>query len=142
MVRRLLIALAVFFALACAGVVPPVADTAIDWTAVAEEQVPEIVTRDPDGGERVTKLWLVVLDGQGLIRTGDSRWFGDIQRDPDVVFRVGGYAYPLRAEPVTDESLIERADSAFREKYGFQDWLIHPFGQPGKNVMRLVPREQ
>ena len=111
--RGLLIALAVCFAVGCAGVVPPAADTTIDWTAMAEERVPEIVTRDPDGSERVTKRWLVGLDGDGLIRTGDTRWFRN----------------------------IERADSAFREKYGFQDWLIHPFGEPDKNVMRLVPRE-
>lgn len=139
--RGLLIALAVCFASACAGVVPPAAESAIDWTAVAEERVPEIVTRDADGGERVTKLWLVVLDGEGLIRTGDTHWFGNIQRDPDVVFRVGGYAYPLRAELVTDDSLEKRTNAAFREKYGFQDWMIHPFGEPHKNVMRLVPRE-
>lgn len=139
--RGLLIAFAVFVGVACAGVVPPAADTAIDWTAVAEEAVPAIVTQDPDGSERVTKLWLVVLDGEGLIRTDDTRWFRNIQRDPNVVFRVGGSAYPLRAELATDDSLQERTNAAFREKYGFQDWLIHPFGEPDKNVMRLVPRD-
>jgi hypothetical protein len=140
--REILIACAVFVGVACAGAVPPAADTAIDWTAVAEEGVPTIVTQDPDGSERVTKLWLVVLDGEGLIRTDDTRWFRNIQRDPNVVFRVGGYAHPLRAELVTDDSLEERANAAFREKYGLQDWMIHPFGEPDKNVIRLVPREQ
>jgi hypothetical protein len=117
------------------------AETALDWDSVAGEGVATIVTRDPDGGERVTKLWLAVVDGEGLIRTGDSRWFQDIERDPNVVFRIGGYAHPLRAELVTDEALEKRANAAFREKYAWQDRLIHPFGEPDKNVMRLVPRQ-
>ena len=141
MQRGMLIACAVFAAVSCASTAPPVAETALDWQLVAEDGMPVIVTRDPDGSERVTKLWLVVVDGEGLIRTGDTRWFQNIERDPDVVFRIGGYAYSLRAELVTDPQLEKRANAAFREKYGFQDRLIHPFGEPDKNVMRLVPRE-
>jgi hypothetical protein len=139
--RCLLVAFALFFAVACASTAPPVVDTAVDWTAVAGEQVPVIVTQDPDGAERVTKLWLVVVEGQGLIRTGDTRWFRNIERDANVVFRVGGHAHRLRAELVTDAVLEERAHAAFREKYGWQDWMIHPFGEPDGNVMRLLPRE-
>ena len=139
--RGMLITCAVFVAVSCASTVPPMAETALDWQSVAEQGVPTIVTRDPDGGERAAKLWLVVVDGEGLIRTGDSRWFQNIQRDPSVLFRIGGYTYPLRAELVTDESLEKRANAAFREKYGWQDRLIHPFGEPDKNVMRLLPRE-
>ena len=143
MKRRMLIACAVFAAVSCASSPPPpMAETALDWQAVAGERVPTIVTRDPDGAERATKLWLVVVDGQGLIRTGDSRWFKNIERDPNVVFRVGGQAYSLRAERVTDASLVKRANAAFREKYGWEDRFIHPFGEPDKNVMRLLPRDQ
>ena len=141
MTRRLLITCAVFLGVGCASTVPPTADTALDWAAVAEEGVPTIITRDADGEERVTKLWLAVVDGQGLIRTDDSRWFRNIERDPNVVLRIGDYAHLLRAELVTDESLEKRANAAFRGKYGWQDWLIHPFGEPDANTMRLVPRE-
>ena len=116
MQRGMLIACAVFAAVSCASTAPPVAETALDWQLVAEEGMPVIVT-------------------------GDTRWFQNIERDPDVVFRIGGYAYSLRAELVTDPQLEKRANAAFREKYGFQDRLIHPFGEPDKNVMRLVPRE-
>ncbi len=139
--RRILSVCAVFLAVSCASTVSPTAETALDWQSVADVGVPTIVTRDPDGGERATKLWLAVVDGEGLIRTGDSRWFQNIERDPNVVFRIGGYAYPLRAERVDDESLEKRANAAFREKYGWQDRFIHPFGEPDKNLMRLVPRE-
>jgi hypothetical protein len=136
--REILIAFAVFAALGCASTVPPTADTAVDWAEVAKERVPTIVTHDEDGGERVTKLWLVVVDGEGVIRTDDSRWFRNIQRDPNVVFWVGGHAHRLRAELITEDSLRERVNAAFREKYGFQDRI---FGAPDLNLMRLVPRE-
>jgi hypothetical protein len=138
MTRELLIASVFVIAAACATRVPPASVTTIDWAAVAEEGVPTIVTQDPDGDERVTKLWVVVVDGEGLIRTGDSRWFRNIERDPNVVFWIGGHAYPLRAELVTDESIKKRAGTAFRDKYGWQDSL---FSDPNDNVMRLLPRE-
>jgi hypothetical protein len=137
----MLVACAVLLAVSCASTVPPMAQQALDWPSVAEERVPTIVTGDPDGEERVTKLWLVVVDGEGLIRTGDSRWFQNIERDPNVVLWIGGYAHPLRAELVTEDSLETRANAAFRKKYGWQDRLIHPFGEPDSNVMRLVPRD-
>ena len=140
-IRGTFIALVTFVALSCASPPPPLAETALDWESVAEERVPAIVTRDPEGDERVTKLWLVVVDGQGLIRTGDTRWFRNIERDPNVVLRIGGHAHPLRAELIGDESLEKRVDAAFREKYGWQDRLIHLFGESDANTMRLVPRE-
>ena len=139
--RGMLVCCAVLVVVSCASTVPPMAETALEWESVAGEGVPTIVTRDPDGEERVTKLWLVVVDGQGLITTGDSRWFQNIQRDPNVVLRIGGYAYPLRAELVTDESLERRASAAFREKYGWQDWLAGLFSGPDANLMRLVAPE-
>ena len=141
MSRGMLICCAVLVVVSCASTVPPMAEKALEWESVAEEGVPTIVTRDPDGEERVTKLWLVVVDGQGLITTGDSRWFQNIQRDPNVVLRIGGYAHPLRAQLVTDESLEELAKAAFREKYGWQDWLVNLFSGPDANLMRLVAAE-
>jgi hypothetical protein len=139
--RGILIACAALIAVSCASTAPPMAETPLDWQSVADEGVPEIVTRDADGAERVTKLWIAVVDGVGLIRTSDSRWFRNIERDPNVVLRIGGYAHPLRAEIVTDESFEKRANAAFREKYGWLDWLIHPIGEPDSNLMRLLPRE-
>jgi hypothetical protein len=140
--RKLLIACLFVAVASCASTPPPTAETPLDWEAVADERVPTIVTRDPDGDERVTKLWVVVVDGQGLIRTGNSRWFRNMERDPNVVFWIGGHAHPLRVELVTDESIEKRANAAFREKYGWEDWILSPFGEPDDNVLRLLPREQ
>jgi hypothetical protein len=141
MKERALLASLVMLGLTCTSISPPMAETPIDWGAVSSERVPVIVTQDPDGSERVTKLWLVVVDGQGLIRTGGTRWFRNIQRDPNMMLRIGGYAYLLRVELVADESLRERAHAAFREKYGWQDRLVHPFGKLDPNVMQLTWRK-
>jgi hypothetical protein len=134
------LALLVLASLGCASTPPPQASGAVDWPATGSERVPSLVTVDEDGSERVTKLWLVVVDGEGYVRTGNSRWFRNIERDPNVVLRIDGEAYALRAERVDDAGLTQRLHGAFREKYGWQDWIIHPFGSGDANLMRLVPR--
>ncbi len=113
---------------------------AFDWNAVADERVPRIMTLDQDASERWTKLWIAVVDGQGYIRTGRSRWFRNIQRNPNVKLEIGGAVHPMRIEHVDDDALRRRVSGTMREKYGWQDVLIHPFGGPGANIMRLVPR--
>lgn len=115
----------------------PAAEQPLDWQAVAHVGTPRIVTTDPDGELRQTSLWFVVVDGQGYIRTGNSRWFRNLQRDPNLVMQIEGKAYPLRTELVVDDSLRARLNQAFREKYGFSDSLVHPFGAPHANLMRL-----
>lgn len=94
-------------ALAAAWIAPAPA-RAIDWAVAGAERVVEIVTQDDDGSPRETKVWLVVVDGQGYIRTGGTRWWGNVERDPDVELRVAGAEHPLRAELVTDEALLQR----------------------------------
>jgi hypothetical protein len=118
----------------------PGAARAQDWSALAAVDVPEIVTQDEDGAERVTKLWLVVVDGQGFVRTGETRWAKNIERSADVELRAMGEAYPLRAVAVADVPLRERVNAAFRAKYGWQDRLVHPFGARDAKIFRLEPR--
>jgi hypothetical protein len=126
---------------ACAATPVPEATAPIDWSAVADESVPRIVTVDPDGDARVTKLWLVVVDGAGYIRTSGTRWFANIERDPDVVLRIGGAAYPLRAKLVLDADLRDRINAAFRAKYGFWDRSVGWFSSRDQaNILRLESR--
>ncbi len=127
---------------ACASSPPPPPDATapVVWASVADEEVPEIVTRDPDGDVRVTKLWLVVVDGSGFVRTSGTRWLANIERDPNIVLRIGGAAHPLRAERVSDPLLAARIHEAFRQKYGFSDrasgWVVP--GEP--SLLRLAER--
>ena len=140
--------LRVFSLALCAAVVGagvsfalPGAARAVDFGALAEVDVPELVTHDADGSERVTKLWLVVVDGEGFVRTGETRWAENIARDPEVELHAIGEAHLLRAAAVADVPLRERVNAAFRAKYGWQDRLLHLFGgDDDAKIFRLEPR--
>jgi hypothetical protein len=139
--RFALVACAALLA-ACASSPPPLPDATapVAWASVADEEVPEIVTLDPDGEVRETKLWIVVVDGSGFVRTSGTRWLRNLERDPNLVLRIGGQAHRLRAEAVSDPALAARIEQAFREKYGLSDrltrWIVP--GEP--TLMRLVER--
>lgn len=105
-----------------------------DWNAVAAEDTIEIVTHDADGALRETTVWLGVVDATGYVRTSDSRWRENIERDPDVIVRVAGSEYPLRAESITDTSVRARVNEVFRAKYGFMDRMLSWFGNDGGKV--------
>jgi hypothetical protein len=114
---RLLLTVPTFvFALAVSG-----PTWAINWGAVADEAQITVITTNEDGSQRETTIWLVVLDGEGYIRTSRTRWGRNMERDPNLVLRIAGTEHPLRAERVLDEGLHERVKSRFREKYGFWD---------------------
>ena len=61
----LVTALAALLGTACATV--PVSEEAIDWKAVDSRWSVHVVTVDPDGDERVTRVWLALVDGVGTI---------------------------------------------------------------------------
>jgi hypothetical protein len=114
----------------------------VDWNAVAATDTIEVVTRDPDGRPRTTTIWLAVHDGQGYVRGSGSRWLANLERDPDLLVRVGGEEHPLRAVKVSDSQTREAVFAVFREKYGLSDALISPLrsllGTP--TILRLEPR--
>jgi hypothetical protein len=137
--RLPLVALALLAA--CASTPAPRDATApIDWTSVEDAEVAEIVTRDPDGDARETRIWLVVVDGSGFVRTSGTRWLRNIEGDPDVVLRIGGAAHPLRAERVSDPALAARIQDAFRKKYGLADRLTGWLLRGDAILLRLVER--
>ncbi len=128
---RSLLALAFALALACAGGRIPLGDPPIDWEGIGERWSLHIVTRDPDGDERVTRVWLATLDGVGTLRTGESRWARNLKADPHCRLRVRGVDYATRAEFVTEREQRVRIDLAFREKYGWQERLLF-WEEPGE----------
>jgi hypothetical protein len=137
---RLLVALAwVPLALACASMPPPPATGAPDWASLGDEKVPQLVTHDADGDERITKLWISVVDGRAYLRTGGSRWNANLEREPRAELWIGEHAYPVGVTRVEDSDLRVRIEAGFREKYGFGDKLISPFRSSEPNLWRLDP---
>jgi hypothetical protein len=112
---------------------------ATDWTELAETDVVRIVTVDEDGAERTTKIWVVVVDRTAYVRTGATRWFANLERDPSVVVTEGESEYAARAERVTAAERISLVQTAFREKYGFMDRLTGLVRIGGPRIFRLVP---
>jgi hypothetical protein len=115
--------------------------TAVDWSPHADERVVEVVTHDEDGGERTTKIWLVVVDGAAYIRTGNTGWGGNVERDPEVRLLTASGDYDLRVEFVTDAATRDAVTAAFREKYGWSDRLISPFRGRNPKIMHLLERD-
>ena len=111
-----------------------------DWGAIGATDVVVVVTRNQDGSDRDTKVWIVEVDDRAYIRTAATRWYGNVERDPDIVLRVGEDEFPLRAVLMTDAPLAEHVEAAFRKKYGFWDAFmeIFRFGEP--HVMHLAQR--
>ena len=112
------------------------------WARYADEGTVKVATTNEDGSTRDTKIWLVVVGGQGYIRTGKTRWGANLKRDPDIVLRVGSELLPLRVEFVTDQATRDEVIDVFRGKYGFTDWIVNTFRGRNPNIMRLLPRSQ
>lgn len=119
----------------------PAAAGATDWTRYADEETIEVVTRQDDGSERVTTIWIVVVDGAGYIRTGGTSWGDEAERDPNVGVLRGEEREEFRVDFVEDDGVRETVTAAFREKYGFFDALISPFRGGSPRIMQLQPPE-
>jgi hypothetical protein len=111
------------------------------WDKLADVGQIEIVTHDEDGDARETTIWFTVVDGQGFIRTGNSNWGENIRRNPsDVVLRIEGKEYPLRAEFIENDGLRERVVAAFRAKYGWLDGAVQFVRGKRPNIIHMISR--
>lgn len=79
------------------------ADSTSDWNAIAAPRVIEILTTDADGDLRKTKIWIVSLEGRAYIRTMNTRWHANLERDPKY-----GFSDRLRGLVVFGEPNIMR----------------------------------
>jgi hypothetical protein len=123
-----LLALAVAAAAARAGT---------DGAPFAEADVVRIVTRDADGDERDTSVWIVLVDGNLYVRTNASRWLANIRRGSSVALRLDETTRPVSAEEVSDPAAIARVEAAFREKYGTMQRVMSFFRLREPTVLRL-----
>jgi hypothetical protein len=131
------VALLALGALSACATAPTRVGTRLDWSAISDVPVIEIVTTDEDGDARRTSVWFVLVDGVSYLRTNDSRWLANIRRDPRVKIAIDGTEYPQRAEEVTDAELVERIEAASQEKYGFQNSFIRFFRSGEPQVLKL-----
>ncbi len=109
----------------------------LDWELYSDVPVIEILTTDEDGSPRETKVWFVLIDDVAVLRTSGSRWLENIRRDPDVSIRIDGEEYLQVAREVTSDDMIELVDEASREKYGWQETLIHFFRVRDPDILAL-----
>lgn len=131
-----MIAAAAIVALVLAAAAPAVP---VDWTRFADTETIEIVTTDEDGGQRLTTVWIVVLDWQAYIRTsGTTTWGDNVERNGSLELREVGGHRPVRAEKVLSAAEVERVVAAFREKYGRADLLLGLIRFGETRVFRLV----
>ena len=133
--KRLSLVLAVAaasFALAAAAAEPP------DWNAVKDLDTVSVATTNPDGTLRYTTVWLVVVDGRGYIRTGDTTWGANVARDPNVTLVIEDHEYALRVDFVEAEDERALVTAAFNAKYGLTDTVVGWFRGARPKIMRLA----
>ncbi len=122
------------------------ASTLPDWKNFADLRTIQVVTLDDDEehSPRETTIWLVVHEGQGYIRTGATTWGANVRREPNVVIRMSGTPYELRATPIPEGELYDAVTQTFRDKYGFMDAamsLVRGIGGT-PTIMRLDGRAE
>jgi len=111
-----------------------------DWSPFERESVIHVLTRDEDGAVRNTKVWVVVVDGSGYVRTNASTWLENIQRNPEIEVQASGHAYLMRTDEVKDAAVKEQVEEAYKEKYGLVQRVMSVFRFREPTVLRLVPR--
>lgn len=121
------------------SVLAPIA-SAFDWTPYREDSTIEIITLDEDGEGRETKIWIVVIDEAGFIRTNDSRWLANIRRGSAVRLRVRDVETPVAVEIVDDTATYDRVEQAFKDKYGPMQRIMSAFRMSRPTVMRITFR--
>lgn len=130
--------LALLVSMGCAK--PPVATAPLDWAEADERWSILVVTADPDGSDRVTRIWMALEGGDGVLRTNDSRWWANLERDPKIRVRVAGMDHPFAFVPVTDQAEKVRIDEVFGEKFGLWERMLfpQPRGETHENYGRLI----
>lgn len=122
------------------------ASTLPDWKHFVDLRTIQVMTLDDDEEHtrRETTIWLAVYEDQGYIRTGATTWGANVRRVPNVVIRMDGANYELRATPIPEGELYDAVKQTFRDKYGFMDAalsLVRGIGG-APTIMRLDGRAE
>jgi hypothetical protein len=104
-----------------------------------------IATELRDGGEIVTPIWAVVVDGVPYIRSGygpQSKWYGRVQRSGRAAFIDGPHRYPVTIENLNDEAINRNVDAAYRTKYADHGNALRQVvsAEVRAHTMRIIPQ--
>lgn len=138
--KRFLVCILLLAPLACAST--PVSTSPLDWAEADERWSIHVVTVDPSGNDRVTRIWMAVEGGDGVLRTNDTRWWANLQREPSIRVRHGGADHVFAVKLVTEQSEKIRIDEVFLEKFGGWERMMFPQerGETHENYARLMRR--
>jgi hypothetical protein len=94
--------------------------------SIASEQGEVVVlsTHDATGETRITRVWVVDLEGQAWLRSGSpsSAWYQRLSQNPQVRIERGGAEFLARATPVLDKQ--DAINELMSAKYGWADQFI------------------
>jgi hypothetical protein len=91
-----------------------------DLQRLAADAEIEIETQAPDGPVHRTIIWVVVADGDVLVRSvrGErGRWYKEAKANPAVAIHSAGRRLSATAVPATDPDTIDRINAALTAKY-------------------------
>lgn len=140
--------MAVLLMTACSGTGTP-ARHPVDWSVIGHHQMILVVTSDPEGGPRTTRLWIVAVDESGYLRSSDTAWSRDLERDPEFSLIADAVSYPVSATRVPYETREHaRVMAGFAEKYGLLGRTVLRFysligrysGPSDAKIFRLTAR--
>jgi len=109
---------------------------------VDEGEVVTLVTRDAEGLDHDTQLWVAQWQGGTWIRASspENHWLERLRAHPDVTLRRGEQVLRYHAVPVPEPAVRAGVDAAMAEKYGLADRLWAKLGDRSRAVpIRLEP---
>lgn len=112
-------------------------------TAVDEGEVVTLVTRNGNGADYDTQLWIIDWDGRLYLRAGSPRahWLDRLRERPDVMLARGSERLPYTAVPKDDPALRSAVNERMAAKYGFADRLWSHVADRSRSVpILLEPR--
>jgi hypothetical protein len=109
----------------------------VDWSKWSDLPTVEVITTDAGGGLRTTTVWIVVVEGQAYLRTGNTIWGGNVEREGKLKLKGGPGEHQCRAERITDLSVQNKVTAAFRAKYGFRDVISSVIRLGKSRIFRL-----
>jgi hypothetical protein len=117
---------------------------------IDEGEVVTVMTRDAEGQDFETQLWIVQIEGIERIEgasylranSPSSDWLARARLEPAVELRRGETIGRWRIVPESDPELRRRVNQAMAEKYGLSDRLLVWLFDPAEMVpLRLEPAE-